>query len=82
MTMKNVDKQANEGEGNRTAARAFNQMQEAFAKSGKVAGKSREAAAAIDGAEGPELARAEAIGAAGQAKATAGTDHGKRIAPL
>jgi hypothetical protein len=83
MTMKNVDqqtpadKQANEGEGNRTAARSYNQKAEAFAKSGKVEKKSREAALAVDGAEGAELARAEAAGAA-KATIAGRTSHPKR----
>jgi hypothetical protein len=55
--------QANEGEGNRTAARAYNQQAERFAKSGKVEQKAREAQQAVDGAEGQDLARAAAIGA-------------------
>jgi hypothetical protein len=68
MTMKDVDKQppaaaqANEGEGNRTAARAYDRKAEAFAKSGKVEQKAKEAELAVDGPEGEDLARAEAAG--------------------
>jgi hypothetical protein len=51
--------QANEGEGNRTAARAYNAEQHKFAESGKVEEKAREAKKAIDGAEGAELRKAE-----------------------
>jgi hypothetical protein len=54
--------QPNEGEGNRTAARAYNRQAERFAKSGKVEKKAREAQQAVDGAEGKELAQAEAAG--------------------
>jgi hypothetical protein len=54
--------QPNEGEGNKTAARAFNKAEERFAKSGKVEKKAREAQQAVDGPEGKELAEAEAIG--------------------
>jgi hypothetical protein len=54
--------QANEGEGNKTAARRYDEAQAGFAKSGKVAGKAREAREAIDGPEGKELEKAEAEG--------------------
>ncbi len=54
-----ADHQANEGEGNRTAARAYNAEQHKFAESGKVEEKAREAKKAIDGAEGAELRKAE-----------------------
>jgi hypothetical protein len=54
--------QSNEGEGSRTAARAYNKHAERFAKSGKVERKAREAQQAVDGEEGKELARAEAAG--------------------
>ncbi len=50
--------QRNEGEGNKTAAREYNQSQEAFVKSGKVDEKAREAAQAIDSDEASELDRA------------------------
>ena len=54
--------QPNEGEGNKTAARAYNKDAERFAKSGQVDQKAREAQKAVDGSEGNELAEAEAIG--------------------
>ena len=54
--------QKNEGEGNRTAARNFNEKQQAFAKSGKVEEKAQEARRAVDSAEGEELRQAELIG--------------------
>jgi hypothetical protein len=54
--------QANEGEGNRTAARAYNKSQQQFVKSGQVAEKAREAEDALEGREGEDLRRAEAEG--------------------
>jgi hypothetical protein len=59
---KKVSGQANEGEGNKTAARHYDDAQTAFAKSGKVADKAREAADAVDGPEGKELEKAAAEG--------------------
>ncbi len=53
---------ANEGEGNRTAARAYNKGVEAFEKTGQVEQKAREAADALDGPEAEELRKAEAEG--------------------
>jgi hypothetical protein len=54
--------QTNEGEGNKTAARHYNDAQAGFAKSGKVADKAREARDAIEGSEGKELEKAAAAG--------------------
>jgi hypothetical protein len=54
--------QANEGEGNRSAARAYNKAQQDFVKRGQVAEKAREAEDALEGREGDELRRAEAEG--------------------
>ena len=54
--------QQNEGEGNKTAARHYNEATERFAKSGKVEGKAHEAKEALEGAEGRELEHAEAVG--------------------
>jgi len=51
----------NEGEGNKTAAKQYNDAQHSFAESGKVEGKAREAEQALD-KEKRELERAEAIG--------------------
>jgi len=56
------DKQRNEGEGNKTAAREYNRDTTAFAKSGQVEGKAREAKKAIEGAEGDKLRKAEREG--------------------
>jgi hypothetical protein len=65
--------QPNEGEGNRTAARAYNESAKRFAQSGKVEKKAREAQQAVDGDEAKELARAEATGRGH----SAGEDHPK-----
>jgi len=51
----------NEGEGNKTAAREYNQEQRRFVESGKVDEKAREAEKSLD-TEKAELERAEAIG--------------------
>lgn len=54
--------QRNEGEGNKTAARQYNEAQRRFAESGKVEEKAREAEKSLQGREKGELERAEAIG--------------------
>lgn len=54
--------QANEGEGNRTAAREFNREQQAFAQRGPVEQKAREAESALSGAERKPLKKAERAG--------------------
>jgi len=51
----------NEGEGNKTAAREYNEAQRRFVESGKVDEKAREAEQASD-TEKRELERAEAVG--------------------
>jgi hypothetical protein len=56
---KNPAGQPNEGEGSRTAARRYNSAVEKTVQGGHVDEKAREAARAIDGAEGPGLRRAE-----------------------
>lgn len=53
-------KEKNEGEGNRTAARRYDNAVEQTVKSGTVPDKARAAARALDGPEGNELRRAEA----------------------
>ena len=53
---------ANEGEGSRTAARNYDAGVAKTVQSGKVDEKAREAAQALDGEEGEELRRAEALG--------------------
>lgn len=49
----------NEGEGNKTAARRYDDATQKFVESGKVEPAAREAKKAIDGPEGDELRRAE-----------------------
>jgi hypothetical protein len=55
-------KPANEGEGNKTAARQYNKAQRNFVESGQVDEKARDAERALDGPERAELEAAEAIG--------------------
>jgi hypothetical protein len=52
----------NEGEGNRTAARQYNEAQRRFVESGKVDDKAHEAERALDTPEKTVLERAEAVG--------------------
>ena len=52
----------NEGEGNRTAARRYNQATEQYARSGKVQPAARKAEEALDSDEGEELNQAEKQG--------------------
>jgi hypothetical protein len=59
---KRQTEQKNEGEGNRTAAREYNKDTTAFTKSGRVDQKAHEAEAALGGAEGDALRKAEAKG--------------------
>jgi septation ring formation regulator EzrA len=54
--------QQNEGEGNRTAAREFNEAQRRFVESGKVDKAAREAEQALDTPEKRAMERAEAVG--------------------
>jgi hypothetical protein len=55
-------KQKNEGEGNRTAARAYNKASERFAKSGRVSGQAERAKRAVESREKLELEEAERVG--------------------
>jgi hypothetical protein len=52
----------NEGEGNKTAGRQYNEAQRRFVESGQVEDKAREAEKALDGPEKTDLQKAEAIG--------------------
>jgi hypothetical protein len=52
----------NESEGNKTAARQYNEAQQHFVQSGKVEEKAHEAEKALDGPEKEALQQAEAIG--------------------
>ena len=52
----------NEGEGNRTAAREYNEAQRRFVESGNVDQKAREAEQALDTPEKRAMERAEIVG--------------------
>lgn len=54
----------NEGEGSKSAAKAYNKDQQDFAESGKVDAAAQDARKAIDGAEKDSLKAAEAKGRA------------------
>ncbi|HBK07006.1 MAG TPA: hypothetical protein DDZ81_14360 [Acetobacteraceae bacterium] len=54
--------ETNEGEGNRTAAKQYNDAQKKFAESGKVGPAAKDAAKAVDGPEGSDLRKAEDLG--------------------
>ncbi|HEY7900372.1 MAG TPA: hypothetical protein VIC25_04225 [Caulobacteraceae bacterium] len=54
------------GEGDYAAARRFDAAQDAFAKSGKVEGKAKQAREALDGPEGPALEKARRVSAKGR----------------
>lgn len=54
--------QKNEGEGNRSAARQYDEAQRRFVKSGKVEEKAKEAERAVEGKEGDALREAELVG--------------------
>ncbi|HZB92857.1 MAG TPA: hypothetical protein VE397_15530 [Stellaceae bacterium] len=57
--------EANQGEGNRTAAREFDEAQQRLVRSGKVEEKAKAAETAVEGKEGKEVAElrdAELIG--------------------
>lgn len=62
--MKQTDRNQsrNEGEGSRTAARAYNEAQQKFVKSGKVEKAAKDAEKAIDGPEAKEMKKAEKEG--------------------
>jgi hypothetical protein len=58
-----------QGEGDYVSAKRYDDAQEAFAKDeGKVQKKAKEAEAALDGPEGPELERARRESAKGDPK--------------
>jgi hypothetical protein len=57
-----MPEQKNQGEGNQTAARQYNEAQKRFAESGKVDPAAKEAARSVDGPEGDDLRKAEEIG--------------------
>jgi hypothetical protein len=55
------ENQVNQGEGNKKAAREYNDKATEHAKSGKVEGEANDAKRAVD-TEGDELRRAEEVG--------------------
>lgn len=55
-------RQQNEGEGNRTAAREYNEQTREFVRSGRVEDAAKEAERAMEGKERGELLRDEATG--------------------
>ncbi|MHB1207702.1 MAG: hypothetical protein ACYCZX_19215 [Rhodospirillaceae bacterium] len=59
-TQKNA--QENQGEGNRTAAKVYNEATTRFAKSGKVDPAARKAEKSLETPEAEDLAQAEAAG--------------------
>ena len=59
---KKAAKSPNQGEGNVSAALAYNKGTAQFIKSGQVAKRAQEAKQAIEGPEGNALAQAEKIG--------------------
>jgi hypothetical protein len=59
---KNPGEGENQGEGNRTAAREYNEAQKKFAESGKVDAAAMDAAKAVQGKEAEDLKRAEQEG--------------------
>jgi hypothetical protein len=62
MVEKKDKTQKNEGEGNRSAARRYNEAQQRFVRSGRVEEKAKEAERAIEGKEGDALREAELVG--------------------
>ena len=52
----------NEGEGNKTAARQYNEAQQRFTQTGKVEEKARKAEKALDSPRKEMLRQAEAVG--------------------
>jgi hypothetical protein len=63
MTEKRTDDtDGNQGEGNRAAAKHYNEGVEKFVRDGKVKAAAQDARKAVDGPERKELERAEAKG--------------------
>ncbi len=65
----------NEGEGNKTAAREYNEAQRRFVSGGNVEPAARDAEQALDGPEQEELREAEAIGKSRAAPDPENEDH-------
>lgn len=68
----------NEGEGNKTAAREYNEAQRRFISDGKVEVAARDAEQALEGPERQELREAEAIGKSRAAPDPENGDHNVR----
>ncbi len=64
MTAQKDEQPKNEGEGNRTAAKQYNEATRKFVESGKVDKAAKDAEQAIEGEEAEELKRAEDEGRA------------------
>lgn len=64
MTKQSETTPRNEGEGNRTAARQYNEAQRKFVESGKVEPAAKDAEHALETEEAEELKRAEEKGRA------------------
>lgn len=60
--VKETSSQQNEGEGNKTAARQYNEAQRQFVRSGKIDEQASAAEKALDSAERSELEHAELVG--------------------
>jgi hypothetical protein len=60
--MTQTTSQQNEGEGNQTEAKRYNEAQAKFAKSGKVPAAAKDAKEALEGPEREALEKAEAVG--------------------
>jgi hypothetical protein len=65
----------NEGEGNRTAAREYNEAQQRFISGGEVEAAARDAEQALEGPERQELLDAEAVGKSRAAPDPESEDH-------
>ena len=61
--------QPNEGEGNKTAAREYNQATEQYVRSGRVPKAADEAKRAVEGPEGKDLRSAEEAAKRGSSQA-------------
>lgn len=70
--------QKNEGEGNKTAARRYNEDQQEFVKDGKVDRAAKEAREALEGTEGDELEQAEEEGRSHAREADADKDYARQ----
>lgn len=70
--------QKNEGEGNRTAAREYNEATRRFTESGRVEKSSKAAKRAVESSEKAELERAEQAGKSKMREEDPAIERGKR----